>query len=713
MQQLDVALSYAKNGIKVFPCDITKAPLIRKGSGFKEATTDISTIRKWWEKHPEALVGSPNDQFTVIDVDVNGVCETGRLLTNLAIKELEQRRVIEPRTLRVRTMSGGTHYYYRHNPAIKRAIKCLPNIDLLGAGGYVILPDQKNYKTEEKSPWDAIKTIHKLDYESFLQIQMEFEEHTNAAKLLKPSNPRKISKKAKNSAQKPMETDIEAFMDELQKAEEEYKSSSESDAPVKIPGIINYDAVNGENEIVFGDSPDLYKQTRREFIKAHPERKILVDGKFEAGVGSFDTEMISLLFYNHEVQMKLCELCGLKAPRPNETTINHSVLPYHRDFKKSMGVRWSQDGSHLIIRDFSNFFSNKYQHYDYNIVRLFATKRYGTSVPRLSPAEFTVWFMKMLVDAGIVDCLPVKQTPAPNHEKLGKSEQIVFDSFVELDAIKRMYKGYCGETVFADKFSSAWTGISATTVGRVKKRLVAKNYIEYTGVYDCGKGKKDSIYKSPLYRLITDKEPKKMRIEGVINPEVKKLQQKTKAEKGQSKKEKEVQSKYPSLSTMYSLSISNESYSKLEAFCEDTGIPNMVAKENMLMTVIASDEYIEDVVRNPMVMIEAGELQLVEDTSLDGERLLLIHVTSPKYEEIWEQMHSKHKDHLDPEDNEPDSYFVLSFSVDDYDYDLDNLNIKLAEYTGGVVMFNEFRTDYLTSEQVDLVMDGKEYRDAF
>ena len=53
---LKAALEYAAHGWRVFPCSPRdKKPLTTKG--FKDATTDASLIRKFWQQHPTAMIG--------------------------------------------------------------------------------------------------------------------------------------------------------------------------------------------------------------------------------------------------------------------------------------------------------------------------------------------------------------------------------------------------------------------------------------------------------------------------------------------------------------------------------------------------------------------------------------------------------------------------------------------------------------------------------
>jgi hypothetical protein len=71
----DAAIGLArKYRLPVFPCGKDKRPLTKHG--FKDATTDVSQIRRWWNRFPDALIGVPTGSTSgllVIDVDPAGV----------------------------------------------------------------------------------------------------------------------------------------------------------------------------------------------------------------------------------------------------------------------------------------------------------------------------------------------------------------------------------------------------------------------------------------------------------------------------------------------------------------------------------------------------------------------------------------------------------------------------------------------------------------
>lgn len=127
---LDHALELARCGIPVFPCRADKKP--RVSGGFKAASTDEATIRGWWARFPDALIGVPTGSasgFVVIDVDPDGMDfvlgEYGDLLET-------GRRHKTPR---------GFHYLFRAptDLSIRNSVGTLAKgVDVRGDGGYII-----------------------------------------------------------------------------------------------------------------------------------------------------------------------------------------------------------------------------------------------------------------------------------------------------------------------------------------------------------------------------------------------------------------------------------------------------------------------------------------------------------------------------------------------------------------------------------------------
>jgi hypothetical protein len=157
MSMLDAALAYIARGVPVFPCSArSKQPCLSKkegGKGYKDATTDETTIRAWWARWPNAMIGMPTGEITgvvVFDVDVkDGVNGYAALLA----------AGLPQNTAQVATPSGGLHLYYRAPAGTK--IKSAtggalekqfgPGLDTRGEGGFVIVPpsvsaDGKTYR---------------------------------------------------------------------------------------------------------------------------------------------------------------------------------------------------------------------------------------------------------------------------------------------------------------------------------------------------------------------------------------------------------------------------------------------------------------------------------------------------------------------------------------------------------------------------------------
>lgn len=166
------ALSHARQGRPVFPCDAErKRPLLAKaegGQGFKDATTDETLIRSWWSRWPEALIGMPTGAVTgcfIVDIDVKGE-KQGEESWAAVLRTWGP----VPETWETITATGGRHLWFAHPgrglvvpnragrlgqgnetwgrgayPTVPFAQAAggqllVPDVDIRGDGGYVILP---------------------------------------------------------------------------------------------------------------------------------------------------------------------------------------------------------------------------------------------------------------------------------------------------------------------------------------------------------------------------------------------------------------------------------------------------------------------------------------------------------------------------------------------------------------------------------------------
>lgn len=148
--RLEGALELAERGLLVFPLkNGTKdGQLLR--SWKNEATTAHDTIREWWTKWPDAEVAiacGSDSGVVVVDVDAkNGGLDS---LAHLDV----------PETTRVRTPSGGLHFYFAHPGERVKTLRHphgpAPGIDVRGdgkdgsgVGGYVLAPPSTGYAWE-------------------------------------------------------------------------------------------------------------------------------------------------------------------------------------------------------------------------------------------------------------------------------------------------------------------------------------------------------------------------------------------------------------------------------------------------------------------------------------------------------------------------------------------------------------------------------------
>lgn len=117
---------------------IGKHPII--SGGFKNATTDINQIVKWWKAYPDANIGIPTghlNNLVVIDIDPK----------NGGNKSLEKLKKLVPeltQTLTHRTGSDGRHFLFSYPDGIEKIksapLKGFEGIDVKADGGYIVVP---------------------------------------------------------------------------------------------------------------------------------------------------------------------------------------------------------------------------------------------------------------------------------------------------------------------------------------------------------------------------------------------------------------------------------------------------------------------------------------------------------------------------------------------------------------------------------------------
>jgi RecA-family ATPase len=145
------AADLARRGFAVFPVrNWGDGDGWKPVSGFTdgEATADLSKIRAWWRRWPEArvglLTGAPNG-VTVIDVDVKNGKDGIATLAALGFPDLEAMTPV-----RSRSPSGGWHLFFKHQPGLKGRVCGLgEGLDIRNDRQFVVAPaswkDGKQY----------------------------------------------------------------------------------------------------------------------------------------------------------------------------------------------------------------------------------------------------------------------------------------------------------------------------------------------------------------------------------------------------------------------------------------------------------------------------------------------------------------------------------------------------------------------------------------
>lgn len=698
MNQQEVALEYAKNGISVFPCNGDKEPLTK--TGWKAATTDAQKIKRWWKRHPDALIGSPSEDYAVVDIDDYSVPEGAKPLMD-HIKQRLDHYLLNDATFKVKTLSGGTHVYFK-NVGIKRQIKSVAQVDLLGYGGYSILPDQRNYHFEgDGSPWKALSDLPMLNMARFEDFS---EEVGQVSDFLKEAMQK--AKKEKEGATQSIgeKSATQARLDEgLVFAAQQMRKSEN-------PNRQCMSTINEKLDCVEFDIPlGIYAKTTKKFDAMDPTYPVLEDGPIRVAKNSMDTDQLMMLFHNVHVQEKLARLVGLEVPATqDDTVLMRSILPGHNDRRKSMGVRWNEKKTHIIARDFSNFFGDKFGQCDFNVVRLYAIQKYGVNVPRMNGPEFAVWLNRMLVECGVFNIGHLYRNYWTSVSAMSERYQHTLERFRLLDAIKWTYKDYEGETVFADKFSSAWCEATPTTIRRHKAVLVEKGYLEVVGMYDCSGGKRaDGFFNTKLYRLATEKPHdfgKKAKEEKSSEPAKKQTEEKPEERTEMNANEEKINIAYHDIGTYLSVGIDSEDYKRVFHFLEDIGLEeNAVPQDLMRVALAVSDQYRELVVPEDRTFF-MDKFMLVESQAENGSRILMAFGNCPPLTKIQEDFYNSDQSVLDEETG---LALVIATDIEpSFELDISQLELTFNEYIKGRVSLSDVGIQYAHFEDIVEMLDG-------
>ncbi len=128
----------AARDIPVFPCTPGgKQPLT--SHGFHDASSDLPTVERWWQRWPDANIGMPTGAASgvdVVDVDVHA---GGNGFD--AFERARSAGLAEGWAWLVRTPSGGVHACYLRDGVGEQRSWQVPgrHVDFRGDGGYVIV----------------------------------------------------------------------------------------------------------------------------------------------------------------------------------------------------------------------------------------------------------------------------------------------------------------------------------------------------------------------------------------------------------------------------------------------------------------------------------------------------------------------------------------------------------------------------------------------
>lgn len=189
---LEHALKYAALGWMVFPC-LPHQKVPATPHGVKDATTDESQIRAWWEKNPNfniAVACGLESGVHVVDVDVQ---ESSGVDGWESLAHFAEAGNSLPETVMQHTPRGGAHYFFSAAiPPVNRN-SFAPGIDIRSSGYYVVLapsvhPNGGVYAWGKGcAPWDR----QPADYPAFMRPTTRAPWASGPANYMQPTTPLK------------------------------------------------------------------------------------------------------------------------------------------------------------------------------------------------------------------------------------------------------------------------------------------------------------------------------------------------------------------------------------------------------------------------------------------------------------------------------------------------------------------------------------------
>lgn len=149
---LEAALTYASLGWRVFPL-WPKSKNPATPHGFKDATTDVEQIRKWWESREYNIGIATGNGLCVLDIDDK---PKNPVQGSDALRDWEFEHGHISETVTAISGTGGTHYYFDvGGTSIPSCQSDTVFIDIRCDGGYIVAPPSIHPDTGEPYMWDV------------------------------------------------------------------------------------------------------------------------------------------------------------------------------------------------------------------------------------------------------------------------------------------------------------------------------------------------------------------------------------------------------------------------------------------------------------------------------------------------------------------------------------------------------------------------------
>lgn len=215
-------------------------------------------------------------------------------------------------------------------------------------------------------------------------------------------------------------------------------------------------------------------KTNRQKAREHTEikREIKTSSKLLK-----DTKNVKNYFKNVSTVQHIMNFLGINAEIGKAF---NCILPSHTpDTKPSASITQADNGTY-VYKDWREEITTDEGHKTsyYTLPEVYASLHYKQKRKITGRAEHATWALRLLADCGILEVEEIQAKELNSQLAKKPTVKKVYDGFIRLIQVKKLYDKQQETTAFSYRFASAWCGVSLESARQAMNQLEAFGYIE-------------------------------------------------------------------------------------------------------------------------------------------------------------------------------------------------------------------------------------------